>query len=159
LISRAQQLFGFHGLTKEPLQLVDRVLRGRWKDASRADAWRLKGLILSAQDRHVEAAAALRKALATRPGDTELELRLGISLIQAGKLKAGVDLLEPIASRRLSARRQDELELELVIEFCAEALHGLGRASEARSMVDKALRRMRDPRLRSHLLRKRRRFG
>lgn len=105
LIARAQALFRLRGHRQVSLELVDAVLKKRPAGAALYDAWRLKGLILAARERHGDATKAFKRALASRPGDEELQLRLGVSLVQEGRPKAGVRILEPLANRWLSRRR------------------------------------------------------
>jgi tetratricopeptide (TPR) repeat protein len=154
-LARAQASFSLLGASTQLLRVVDDVLRERPRGPLLDDALRLRGLILSGLDRHQEATAAFKRALGRRPHDTDLIQRLGVSLTEEGKMRGAVRLLEPLVSGSLRRRNPDELELELLVEFCADALAGVRRGDDAVSLIDRALSKLRNKDLRSHLVQKR----
>jgi hypothetical protein len=154
-IALLQEQFALRGATDEQLALVNTIVASHPRGAIGDDAWRLKGLILAGLDRHAEATVAFRRALSRRPRDTGLRVRLGISLIEDGKFKDGLRILKPIANRWTRRGHSDELEMELVVQFCADGFAGIGKSDDGVLIINRALATVRGRDLRAHLLRKR----
>lgn len=153
-LARVQASFGLYGATESLLRVLDEILREGLRGRAADDALRLRGLLLAGLDRHHEATAAFRRAIRRRPGDHGLYLRLGISLCEEGRYRSALRILAPILDRELERNTPDELELELIAEYCADALEQLDRKPEAIALADRVRTKLRDPMLRSHLARK-----
>ncbi len=138
---------GDYGLGRNPKQALrntDKAVRFAANNFEKAEALRLKGLVLSALDRDDEATRCLRKALQIRPRDPEILWDLGDNLINEGKPQAAlkhVDKALGVISRRRESRRMD---LGFVLASKVEALNTLGRHKEAVRLAEIGLKQARD---------------
>jgi len=87
------------------------------------EGYELAAITSRDRQRHAEAAASWRAALALRPGDPRLEMELAISLQQGGELEEALPML-----RRLVEQAPDSIELNYSLGL---ALANLQRPAEA----------------------------
>ncbi|MET0285083.1 MAG: tetratricopeptide repeat protein [Polyangiales bacterium] len=85
-----------------------------------------RGQLMETRGKYEEAAELYRKALATRPNDSDLKLRLGAALVTAGKIDEAEGVIEQVLKERPAS---------------AEAEHYLGRVLFARKETALAVQR------------------
>lgn len=104
----------------------------------RANYWALLGVVFRRQDRRAAALGALKKAAEIDGGDRNVLVNLGETLIEVGKVEAGVELLRALFEEGYEPQKapaeQDEFTIRAgaTLEFVQKAIRSF-EASHASS--------------------------
>ena len=113
-----------HFWTSRAFDALGREARDRLRALpASVEAYELAAITSRDRQRHGEAAASWRAALALRPGDPRLEMELAISLQQGGEIEEALPMLQ-----RLVEQAPDSIELNYSLGL---ALANLQRPAEA----------------------------
>ena len=118
--SLAVGLYSAMGRIDEARGILEEIVS---MDSSRAEAFRLLGVVHLSQDRPREAVSALERAVALDSGDSEARTRLGLALVRLGDLQPAEAAFRQ-AARLAPWKPQPHLHL-------ADLLEGQGRSREA----------------------------
>jgi tetratricopeptide (TPR) repeat protein len=77
-------------------EALDYALKSIQKDGQNAGAYNLKGVILNQLGRYAEAAGSFQAGLVLSPADVNLQVNLGIALLNSGETAKGRTVLETV---------------------------------------------------------------
>jgi tetratricopeptide (TPR) repeat protein len=94
------EIYDLKGQNAEALNAYNEFL-AEGQNSNLADVFAIRSLTLSRAGKHDEALAELRKALKYAPGDELILTTIGIELVEAGDLDAGIGHLQSVVEQHL----------------------------------------------------------
>jgi len=144
-LERARVLYGVGEEFRRALRDIARALRHSRRDPGlRSEAHRLRGHILDALDRSIEAAAAYRAAIRLNPLDAQAHEALGDVLLARGQPGRAIREFDKALRLLNGESPAAEQRIGFVVISKADALKAVGRPLDALRMLRDRLRRSRD---------------